>query len=115
LRAAEDDLFARRVRTTGTLGAFEWAADVWTRESGRSVDVAAGVDATTLVVTDGAGGHATGWLGARFAARTVLRDPSCVLGAADIIPDEWGWAGAMQSRAAGEQIYTSCVAELGEV
>lgn len=115
LRAAEDDLDAKRVRTTGTSGDLEWSVGVWTRESSRTVDVAAGAGPDTLVVSDGAGGHATGWLGARFAVRAVLGEPTCVIGAADVIPDEWGWAGAMQSRAAGEQIYTSCVAELGDV
>jgi serine/threonine protein phosphatase PrpC len=103
-----------------------WTTGVWSHGE-RSVDVAAGVadpDAmggALLVVSEGSGGHATGWLSARFTVRTLLdklgfgASSARVEGAADLIPTSWGWAGAMQSREAGEAIFAKCVAALGEL
>lgn len=87
----------------------------------RTIDVGAGGHPGALVVADGIGGHCTGWLGARLAVRTLLErlaPPNAqpaYLGAADQVPDDWGWAGAMQSRRAGERLYDDCRALLGDL
>jgi diguanylate cyclase (GGDEF)-like protein len=118
LRAAEHDLYERRQRTSGKRDTCEWMVDLWSREAARTIDVGAGAGDGVFVVSDGGGGHATGWLGARLAVRTVLDrfgPATCLLGAGDVIPDEWGWAGAMQSREAGEKLYAACSSALGEI
>lgn len=73
-----------------------------------------------LVVADGMGGHCTGWLGARLAVRALV-EPFAgsdtevrFVGAADGFPDDWGWAGAMQSRRAAELVYEACAADFGD-
>jgi serine/threonine protein phosphatase PrpC len=83
----------------------------------RTIDVGAGAGEGLVVVADGMGGHSTGWLGARLAVRTLvdrLSPPGRFIGAADSLPDDWGWAGAMQSRAAAERIYRECAADFGD-
>lgn len=119
LAAAEDDLHARRPQAFATTSAIDWALSVWTPQTSRTVDVGVGASATgdTFVVSDGAGGHSTGWLGARFVVRTLLERfgaIGAVFGAADVVPDEWGWAGAMASRETGERVYAILMEALGD-
>ncbi|MDI1447316.1 hypothetical protein [Polyangium sp. 6x1] len=86
----------------------------------RTVDVGAGACEGILVVADGIGGHCTGWLGARLAVRAIVEpfaSPNTkarFVGAADGFPDDWGWAGAMQSREAGAFVYEACAADFGD-
>ena len=86
----------------------------------RTIDVGAGSQAGVLVVADGVAGHCTGWLGARLAVRVLVERLAAVdaearfVGAAACVPDDWGWAGAMQSRRAGELLYEECLAALGD-
>lgn len=84
----------------------------------RTIDVGAGRRDGTVVVADGFSGHSTGWVGARLAVRTLCErigegDPH-YLGAALDVPDDWGWAGAMQSRSAGERVYGEVASGLGD-
>src|SRR5690606_22179943 len=72
LQAAAEDLASFRGRTSGTDDACAWASGLWTPETARTVDAAAGVRAGLFVVADGVGGHCTGWIGARFAVRVLL-------------------------------------------
>ncbi|MDI1475564.1 hypothetical protein [Polyangium sp. y55x31] len=87
----------------------------------RTVDVGAGAGEGLLVVADGMGGHCTGWLGARLAVRALVQvfasadEGVRFVGAADGFPDDWGWAGAMQSRRAAERVYEACAADFGDV
>jgi serine/threonine protein phosphatase PrpC len=85
----------------------------------RTIDVGAGRRGDVLVVADGLGGHCTGWLGARVAVRTILgrlADAEALfVGAADGFPDDWGWAGFMQSSRAAEHVYDECVAAFGDL
>jgi serine/threonine protein phosphatase PrpC len=83
----------------------------------RTIDVGAGAGEGLVVVADGMGGHCTGWLGARLAVRALVERLSPTgrfLGAADGFPDDWGWAGAMQSRAAAEHMYQECAGDFGD-
>lgn len=86
----------------------------------RTIDVGAGARDGVLVVADGMGGHCTGWLGARLAVRVIVDRlatagaGSLFVGAAEGFPDDWGWAGAMQSARAGERVYDECVAAFGD-
>lgn len=92
----------------------ETAVGLCASRGSRTVDAGAGTGDGVLVVADGMGGHCTGWLGARLAVHALLGPlaPTALVGAADGFPDDWGWAGAMQSRAAAEHIYDECVAAL---
>lgn len=87
----------------------------------RTIDVGAGSRGDVLVVADGLGGHCTGWLGARVAVRAILERlgdadaEARFIGAADSFPEDWGWAGFMQSSRAAEHIYKECVADLGDL
>jgi len=86
----------------------------------RTIDVGAGLLDGLLVVADGLSGHSTGWIGARLAIRTICerfaegRAEPRFIGAADEVPDDWGWAGAMQSRSAGVYVYGEIAALLGD-
>jgi serine/threonine protein phosphatase PrpC len=86
----------------------------------RTIDVGAGGRDGVLVVADGMGGHCTGWLGARLAVRAIVErlapadGGARFVGAAGGFPDDWGWAGAMQSQRAAERVYDECVAALGD-
>lgn len=100
--------------------AVEFALGLCDSRGSRTVDVGAGVGEGVCVVADGMGGHCTGWLGARLAVRALVErlaeagGEARFVGAAAEVPDDWGWAGAMQSRGAGEDAYAQCRAALGE-
>lgn len=99
----------------------EWTLGLCASRGSRTVDVGAGGHAAALVVADGLGGHCTGWLGARLAVRVVLERLApagvrpALVGAAGEVPDDWGWAGATQSRRAGERLYAECLAAAGDL
>ncbi len=81
------------------------------------MDASAGAGDGVLVVANGMGGHCTGWLSARLATRTIverLAPRGAFIGAANGFPDDWGWAGAMQSRAAAERVYDEIAGDLGD-
>lgn len=81
------------------------------------MDASAGAGDGVLVVADGMGGHCTGWLSARLATRTIverLAPRGAFIGAANGFPDDWGWAGAMQSRATAERVYDEIAGDLGD-
>jgi serine/threonine protein phosphatase PrpC len=106
-------------RTTSALTIASTLGLCASRDS-RTIDVGAGAGEGLLVVADGIGGHCTGWLGARLAVRALCApfassDPAArFVGAADGFPDDWGWAGAMQSRRAAERVYEACAADFGD-
>src|SRR3712207_2738295 len=89
----------------------ELALGLCASRGSRTIDVGAGAGEGVLVVADGMGGHGTGWLGARLSVRALVERFAGAgmavrfVGAADGFPDEWGWAGAMQSRRAAERVY----------
>ncbi|MDI3284197.1 hypothetical protein [Polyangium sp. 15x6] len=106
-------------RTTSTL-TLESALGLCASRGSRTIDVGAGAGEGLLVVADGMGGHCTGWLGARLAVRALVEPFASAgaedrfVGAADGFPDDWGWAGAMQSRRAAERVYEACAADFGD-
>lgn len=124
LDRARTDLARRRGPSAGSGASCEWALGVWSPETSRALDVAAGAafggEAGRVVVSEGGGAHATGWFGARLVVRVLLERfaplrEACLLGPADIIPDAWGWAGAERSQHDGERLYADGLAELGDV
>lgn len=129
LRSAEDKLRAERrgdrrlirMPSRGSDAAhIESTLGLCASRGSRTIDAGAGGDLGILIVADGMGGHCTGWLGARLAARilverlVVASAGAYYVGAAAAFPDEWGWAGFMQSRQAAEQAYEECLACLGD-
>lgn len=122
VRAADEQLYAdQRRRRHPSPSSLDVAMGLCASRGSRTIDVGAGIGEGVLVVADGIGGHCTGWLGARLATRipverlSVARSEARFVGAADLVPDDWGWAGSMQSREAGEWIYQECVDELGDL
>lgn len=116
LRVAKTDGYARRKKTYGATESIEWAAGLWEPQSRSTVDVAAACDGEVFMVADGDCDRATGWLGARLVVRTVLArlgelNTALLLGAADLIPEPWGFG--TRSRQQGEQLYGDCVQALG--
>jgi len=99
----------------------ETAVGFFSTHDGRTIDVGAGMQPGLLVVADGMGGHCTGWLGAllcvwpicqRFASPDTKAQ---FVGAAAGFQDDWGWAGAMQSKKAAEYVYNRCFADFGDL
>lgn len=99
---------------TGTSAALSAQRD------GRTIDAGAAAYPDAVVVAQGISGHATGWLGARLATHALGQawgtpTPRACVGAAADVPDRWGWAGAMRSRASGERLFEDCMRALGDL
>jgi two-component system cell cycle response regulator len=125
IRSADLELYAARVAVRETIRAsrpkplaIDSTLGLCASRDSRTIDVGAGNGGGVLVVADGMGGHCTGWLGARLAARVLVEqlasEETRFVGAAESIPDDWGWAGAMQSRRAGERVYEECLVAFGD-
>ncbi len=99
----------------------ETTVGFYSAHDGRTVDVGAGVQEGLLVVADGLGGHCTGWLGVLLSVRPIcgrFANPETktkFVGAADDFQDDWGWAGAMQSKKAAEYVFNECHADFGDI
>lgn len=99
----------------------ESAIGLFSSGEGRTLDSGAGLQEGLVVVTDGIGGHCTGWLGVLLSVRPICErfarpgESTRFVGAAADFPDDWGWAGAMQSRAAAERVYRACLADFGDL
>ncbi|MDI1431404.1 hypothetical protein [Polyangium sorediatum] len=96
----------------------EWTLGLCASRGSETVDVAAGAREGLLVVSDGPGGHGTGWLGARLTVRGLLARGSTsaaearFVGAADGAPDLARWTGGV-ARAADIE-YEKHAADAGD-
>jgi serine/threonine protein phosphatase PrpC len=94
----------------------EWCIGICATRGSRIVGAGAAANDSFMVIADGMDSH-TGWLGARLTARAVadaLATEAAFIAAADLVSDDWGWAGPMQSAADGERVYSTCAADFGD-